>query len=108
MMVLILSIFRFNYKDIYHILCMFGIKVMEKDPQKVSKVKIDFSFVIKSTLMVSMFFLRGYYLFSWILIEYVVAIGSVLILPIIVALLVHVLIKSKKYLTKTRQLPIFD
>ena len=108
MMVLILSIFRFNYKDIYHILCMFGIKVMEKDPQKVSKVKIDFSFVIKSTLMVSMFFLSGYYLFSWVLIEYVVAIGSVLILPIIVALLVHVLIKSKKYLTKTRQLPIFD
>lgn len=94
MLLFVFAIFKINYKDIYHILCVFGLKenIVGKSPQS---IKIDFSLVVKSIITTNFFCLSGYYLFAWIFTEHVVGLGSVLILPVIAMLIIKILWQNK-------------
>lgn len=95
MLLVIIAIFKANYNNIYHILCVFGLKtsITNKIPQA---IKMDFSLVIKAILLLSFICLSGYYVFSWTLIENAAALAALLILPVIAMLIIKILFFTNK------------
>ena len=94
MLLFVFAIFKINYNDIYHILCVFGLKenIVRQSPQS---IRIDFSSVVKSIITANFFCLSGYYLFAWIFTEHLVGLGAVLILPVIVMLIIKILWQNR-------------
>lgn len=85
-----ITIFKMNYKNIYHSFCFFGLKnnVSKEMPQS---TKIGFSIVIKRTIIMYFLYLSSYYVFAWILTEHAMVLGILFLLPVIAMLLIKIL-----------------